>query len=162
MLKASKLFLFVAIPLLTFLLGIIVSWHIYEQVSENCQEILEPKKSNLEIQIIEQSRGIASWYGRPYHGRRAADGSIYDMEEMTVASRTLPLGSLVMIENLKNNRRAIATVTDRGPYVDGRIIDVSLAVAEALGIVQEGIAPVEVRRLRLIEFEPKPRLSNGD
>lgn len=149
--------------ILSFVLGMVVSWKVYESV-DRIQEWRKEDKSKpkFEIVIDKTEEGIASWYGKPHHGKRAADGSLFDMSEMTVASKSLPLGSLVMIENLKNGRRVIATVTDRGPYVDGRVIDVSLAVAEALGMVQEGIAPVEIKRLRLIEIESKPRLSGED
>jgi rare lipoprotein A len=161
--KFLKGFLIISAITISFLAGVVISWKIYESI--DLIKEWEPKnesKPKFEILTEKVEEGIASWYGEPYHGKQAADGSIYDMTKMTVASKSLPLGSLVMIENLKNGRRVIATVTDRGPYVDGRIIDVSLAVAKALGMIQEGIAPVEVRKLRLIEIEPKSKLSNGD
>lgn len=135
--------------LIAFCLGCIISWKIYESVKP--YESNEPINEKLDFEIvIEQiERGIASWYGHPFHQKRAADGSIFNMKEMTVASRTLPLGSLIIIENLKNGRKALATVTDRGPYVDGRVLDVSLAVAEVLGMVEQGVVPVEIKKIRL-------------
>ena len=161
--KFLRGFLIISAITISFLTGVIISWKIYESI-DRLKE-WEPKyesKPRFEILAEKVEEGIASWYGEHFHGKRTADGSIYDMTKMTVASKTLPLGSLVMIENLKNGRRVIATVTDRGPYVDGRIIDVSLAVAEALGMVQDGIAPVEITRLKLIEVESGPKLSKGD
>ena len=92
---------------------------------------------------------LASWYGEPYHGRRAADGSIYDMSRETVASRVLPLGTIVVLENTTNGRLAIARVTDRGPYVDGRALDVSHAIAVELGMVRDGLATLRMWAVRI-------------
>src|ERR1051325_6865801 len=69
--------------------------------------------------------GLASWYGHPYHGRVAANGEVYDMEQMTAAHRTLPFDTMVHVVNLANNKTVDLRITDRGPFVDGRIIDVS-------------------------------------
>jgi len=88
--------------------------------------------------------GIASWYGAPYHNRRASNGEIYDMRAMTAAHRTLPLGSIVRVTNLKTGSSAIVRITDRGPFIDGRIIDLSRSAAEKIGIVQRGTAEVRV------------------
>ncbi|MCS6954662.1 MAG: septal ring lytic transglycosylase RlpA family protein, partial [Bryobacteraceae bacterium] len=73
--------------------------------------------------------GIASWYGRPYHGRRAASGEIYDMEQLTAAHRTLPFGTWVLVRNLDNQRTVTVRIHDRGPFVEGRIVDLSRAAA---------------------------------
>jgi rare lipoprotein A (peptidoglycan hydrolase) len=98
-----------------------------------------------EIRTLYQGMTVlASWYGEPYHGRRAADGSIYDMSRETVASRVLPLGTIVVLENTANGRLAMARVTDRGPYVDGRALDVSHAIAVELGMVRDGLATVRM------------------
>lgn len=88
--------------------------------------------------------GIASWYGYPYHGRVAADGKIYDMARNTAAHRTLPLGTWVRVTNLDNSRFVDVRITDRGPFVDGRIIDLSRAAAQAIDVMGRGIAPVRV------------------
>ena len=88
--------------------------------------------------------GVASWYGHPYHGRRAASGEIYDMEQFTAAHRTLPFGSLVQVENLENGRRVQVRINDRGPFVEGRIIDLSRAAARALGMIGPGTARVRL------------------
>lgn len=91
--------------------------------------------------------GIASWYGVPYHGRRAANGEIYDMYKLTAAHRTLPFDTVLRITNLKNGMHTEVRITDRGPFVEGRIIDLSLGAARALDMVGAGIAPV---RLELV------------
>jgi rare lipoprotein A len=88
--------------------------------------------------------GLASWYGEPYHGRPTASGTRYDMWEMTAAHRTLPLGTKVHVVNLDNGREADVTINDRGPFVAGRILDLSRAAAEALGAVGPGVIPVRL------------------
>jgi rare lipoprotein A len=88
--------------------------------------------------------GLASWYGEPYHGRPTASGPRYDMNEMTAAHRTLPFGTLVRVTNLDNGRHATVLINDRGPFVAGRIIDLSRAGAEALESVGPGVVPVRL------------------
>jgi len=92
-------------------------------------------------------RGIASWYGRKFHGRRTSSGETYDMHRMTAAHRSLPLPSYVQVTNLDNGRRTVVRVNDRGPFHDNRIIDLSYAAARKLGIVRDGTGLVEVRAL---------------
>jgi rare lipoprotein A len=88
--------------------------------------------------------GVASWYGPPYAGRKGADGNVYDQHAMTAAHRTLPLGSMVRVTNLSTNQSAVVKITDRGPFVKGRIIDLSLAAAKATGLYRMGVARVRV------------------
>ena len=95
-------------------------------------------------QIRATETGLASWYGHPYHGRAAANGEIYDMEKLTAAHRTLPFGSWVRVTNLSNNRIVDVRIIDRGPFVDGRIIDLSHAAAEVIGSVGAGLAQVRL------------------
>ncbi len=90
---------------------------------------------------------MASWYGDPYHGRRAANGEIYDMERLTAAHRTLPFGTRVRVDNLDNETSVEVRINDRGPFVDGRIIDVSRAAARALRMIGPGTARVRVEIL---------------
>lgn len=92
--------------------------------------------------------GVASWYGAPFHGRRAANGTVYDQEAFTAAHKTLPLGTEVRVTNLANGRGALLRITDRGPFVAGRIIDVSRRAARRLGFVEKGLTRVRVRALR--------------
>ncbi len=91
-----------------------------------------------------REEGIASWYGRKFHGRRTSSGQVYDMYAMTAAHKTLPLPTLVRVTNLTNGRSVVVTVNDRGPFVRQRIIDLSYAAAEALEMVRQGTAPVEI------------------
>jgi rare lipoprotein A len=91
--------------------------------------------------------GIASWYGPPYHNRRGSDGKIYNMNAMTAAHRTLPLGSIVRVTNLKTGHWAIVRITDRGPFIEGRILDLSLAAAKKTDVARAGIAQVRVEVL---------------
>lgn len=92
-----------------------------------------------------KQKGLASWYGTKFHGNRASSGETYDMYAMTAAHKTLPLPTYVEVKNLKNGRKAIVKVNDRGPFHEGRIIDLSYAAATKLGVVATGTAPVEIR-----------------
>lgn len=91
-----------------------------------------------------KQQGIASWYGTKFHGRRTSSWEFYDMFAMTAAHKTLPLPSYVKVTNLENKRSAIVRVNDRGPFHDGRIIDLSYAAAHVLGVADKGTAPVEI------------------
>ena len=91
--------------------------------------------------------GIASWYGELFHGRRTANGEIYNMEALTAAHPTLPMPSLVRVANLQNGRSLVVRVNDRGPYAGGRAIDLSWAVASLLQIRRAGTAPVRMQYL---------------
>lgn len=93
--------------------------------------------------------GVASWYGHPYHGRPAANGEIYDMEKMTAAHRTLPFETMVRVVNLSNNKAVEVRITDRGPFVNGRIIDISHAAARAIDMIGPGTAMVRMEILRM-------------
>ena len=92
-------------------------------------------------------RGIASWYGRKFHGRKTSNGDTYDMFAMTAAHKTLPLPTKVKVTNLSNGKSVIVTVNDRGPFVDDRIIDLSYAAAKKLDLITHGTSQVEVRAL---------------
>lgn len=88
--------------------------------------------------------GIASWYGPGFHGKKTSSGEVYDMHRLTAAHKTLPLNSTVKVTNLKTRREVTVRVNDRGPFVDDRIIDLSLAAAKEIGLVSDGTAPVRV------------------
>ncbi len=90
-------------------------------------------------------RGIASWYGKKFHGRRTSSGEAYDMYAMTAAHKSLPLPTYVRVKNLENGREVTVRVNDRGPFVKNRIIDLSYAAASKLGVLEKGTAPVEIR-----------------
>lgn len=91
--------------------------------------------------------GIASWYGRDFHGRKTANGEVYDMDAMSAAHPTLPLPSYVRVTNLENNRSIVVRVNDRGPFKPGRIVDLSKRAAHQLGFLRQGTARVNVRYL---------------
>jgi len=91
--------------------------------------------------------GVASWYGDPFNGRRTSNGEVYDMHQMTAAHRTLPFGAIVRVTNLRNGKQTEVRITDRGPFVANRVIDLSLSAAQAIEMVGPGTAPV---RLELI------------
>lgn len=88
--------------------------------------------------------GLASWYGRKFHGRKTSNGETYNMYAMTAAHKTLPLGTSVRVHNLANGRQAVVRINDRGPFVQGRIIDLSYSAANKLGVVGPGTAPVKI------------------
>ena len=92
-------------------------------------------------------RGIASWYGPGFDGKRTASGEVYDMEDLTAAHKRLPFGTHVQVENLDNGLRTEVRINDRGPFVDDRIIDLSRAAARELDMIDEGIAQVRVTLL---------------
>jgi rare lipoprotein A len=92
-------------------------------------------------------QGIASWYGYPHHDRIAANGRRFDMHQLTAAHRTLPLGTRLRVTNLTNGRSVIVTITDRGPFVKNRVIDLSYAAAREIGMLSSGTAPVQLEIL---------------
>jgi rare lipoprotein A len=96
--------------------------------------------------------GLASWYGPPYHNRKGADGTVYDQNAMTAAHKTLPMGSMVRVTNLTNDQSVVVRITDRGPFIPGRIIDLSLAAAKATGVYRAGVVKVRVEA-----YLPAPR-----
>ena len=104
-------------------------------------------------------KGLASWYGKSFDGRQTASGERFSQHEMTAAHRTLPLGTKVMVENLKTGKRAEVRITDRGPYADPRrrIIDLSRAAADSIGMVEHGVGPV-----RVVVTEPAPVAQEAD
>jgi rare lipoprotein A len=111
------------------------------------------KRESKEVQF-----GVASWYGGEFHGRSTSSGEVYDMYQLTCAHNTLPLGTIVMVTNLENGRSLELKVNDRGPFVKERIIDVSYAAAQMLGMWEKGTTPVKVEVLSLA-IEPVQRFT---
>jgi rare lipoprotein A len=122
--------------------------------AEQSGEAKPPEISGEATEIASEAKpllvetGIASWYGAPYHNRRGSNGEIYDMLAMTAAHRTLPLGSMVRVTNPETGAFAIVRITDRGPFIEGRIIDLSQAAAKKIGLVQKGTAKVRLEVLK--------------
>ena len=101
-------------------------------------------KGDAQFDVGIKDRGVASWYGEQFHGKQAASGEVFDMEALTAAHRTMPLGSVVRVVNLANGKFLYVRITDRGPYVNGRILDLSRGAAVRLGMEQGGLAIVQV------------------
>jgi rare lipoprotein A len=101
--------------------------------------------------------GVASWYGIPYHGRQAANGEIYNMNELTAAHRTLPFGAIVKVTSLVSSASVTVRITDRGPFVDDRIIDLSRQAARQIDMIGPGIMKV---RLQVVDYGP-PRIAGA-
>ena len=99
-------------------------------------------ESGLDVGI--KDRGVASWYGEQFHGKLAANGEVFNMDALTAAHRTLPLGSMVRVVNLMNGKHVRVRINDRGPYVNGRILDLSYAAAAQLGMVDGGISVIQL------------------
>ncbi|HXJ87968.1 MAG TPA: septal ring lytic transglycosylase RlpA family protein [Candidatus Binatia bacterium] len=97
---------------------------------------------------LETETGLASWYGPPYHNRRGSNGEVYNMHAMTAAHRTFPLGSIVRVTNVKTGSTALVRITDRGPFIPGRIVDLSLAAAHKVDVWQPGVAQVKVELMQ--------------
>ena len=94
--------------------------------------------------------GYASWYGPKFHYRKTANGELFNMFKHTAASRTFPLGTYVLVYNLENGKFTVVRINDRGPYVDGRIIDLSMAAADDIGMLRKGVAKVLVIPLKCL------------
>jgi rare lipoprotein A len=103
----------------------------------------EPLKSHVGF----TQEGVASWYGKDFHGKKTSNGETYDMHAMTAAHKTLPLGVFVKVKNKENGRETVVRVNDRGPFVKNRIIDLSYSAAKTLGVDAKGTAPVRIEAL---------------
>ena len=101
-------------------------------------------KGRADLDVSMKERGIASWYGEDFHGWMTANGEIYDMEALTAAHRTLPLGTAILVTNVENGKQVRVRINDRGPYLYGRVLDLSLAGARALDMVDSGVAAVQI------------------
>ena len=97
------------------------------------------------------AEGNASWYGIPFHGRHASNGEIYDMHKLTAAHRTLPFDTMVRVTNLTNGKSTVVRITDRGPFIENRIIDLSMAAAREIESIGPGVVPVRLEILSAID-----------
>ena len=110
------------------------------------------------VVATETQEGVASWYGSEFQGQPTASGTTFDMEGMTCAHRDLPLGTRIMVTNLRNSRKLILEVTDRGPFVGKRVLDVSMAAARRLGFLGAGLTPV---RIQVISYPDNTLISQN-
>ncbi len=110
-----------------------------------CAETRQPAKpAAASPEPTKRIVGLASWYGQRHQGRPTASGEAYDMNRLTAAHRTFPFGTRLRVTNVENGRSVVVRVNDRGPHVPGRILDLSLGAAKALGMVGEGVGRVEI------------------
>jgi len=123
------------------------SWNLFG-LDESTQPSIDGLRADMGT--FEQ-RGMASWYGKGFHGRKTANGERFDMRAMTAAHPSLPLDSWVLVRNLSNNKVAVVRINDRGPYHGNRILDLSYAAAKRLNFVNHGATQVEIRRLSRTE-----------
>jgi rare lipoprotein A len=105
--------------------------------------------NNSIIKYVDKGEMTASWYGRKFHGRKTANGEVYNQMAFTAAHKNLRFGTLLRVTNPDNNQSVIVRINDRGPYIRGRELDLSKASASALGLVQKGVAKVRVEQLAL-------------
>ena len=122
-----------------------------EATSDLAEPVLPPLAHPLATET-----GLASWYGPPYHNRRGSNGEVYNMHAMTAAHRTYPLGSIVRVTNIKTGSTALVRITDRGPFIRGRILDLSLAAAKQIDVYQPGVAEVKVELMQSGAFQDSP------
>ena len=119
----------------------------YSRTGNNVYTVFGVTYVPLSSPVGYREKGIASWYGKKFHGRRTSSGETYNMYAMTAAHKTLPLPTYVEVTNLKNNRKVIVKVNDRGPFIDGRIIDLSYTAAKELDLIGPGTGPVLVEAI---------------
>ncbi|PID75928.1 MAG: septal ring lytic transglycosylase RlpA family lipoprotein [Deltaproteobacteria bacterium] len=105
-------------------------------------------------------RGYASWYGGSFHGRATSSGETYDMHAMTAAHKTLPMNTMLLVKNIENGRQAVVRINDRGPFVQGRIIDLSHKAAQLLGVTAKGVAKVQITSLKQKSDKPSATIDN--
>lgn len=119
-------------------------------------EVFGQRYYTLKSSVGFRERGVASWYGKKFHGRRTSSGETYDMYQMTAAHKSLPLPTYVKVTNLENGRSATLKVNDRGPFHDNRVIDLSYAAAVKLGVAEKGTAFVEVEAVSARSASTRP------
>lgn len=137
-------------PALPRALGVVLTVLLSSGVFGGCAS--PPKRTTpvpgYEEQLQPAERGLASWYGEAYRGKTTASGEKFNPDKLTAAHRTLRFGTIAEVRNLQNNRTVVVQITDRGPFIKGRVIDLSEAAARQLGMIKAGVVPVEVRLLR--------------
>lgn len=127
----------------------------WERPYEVFGERYEPMRGDAHAGFVEE--GLASWYGKDFHGRKTSNGEVYDMHGRTAAHKTLPLGVYVRVRNLANGKESICRINDRGPFVRGRVIDLSYTMAQELEVVGPGTAPVRIEALGFQEMDAAGR-----
>ena len=144
-------FIFVLIALVGFTL-VVNEEKISEPVATNDAASVENETIVADPSLVEyQNMGTmrASWYGPGFHGRKTANGERYDQMSFTAAHKSLKFGTLLKITNLRNHKSVVVRINDRGPYIDGRDLDLSKAAALSLGMVKRGVAKIKVEEIKI-------------
>lgn len=149
------IFIFVLIALVGFTL-VVNDEKVNEPVASddavaNVEESITADRSLVEYVDLGKMR--ASWYGPGFHGQKTANGERYDQMSFTAAHKSLKFGTLLKITNLKNNKSVVVRVNDRGPYIEGRDLDLSKAAALSLGMVKRGVAKIKVEEIKIAGLE---------
>ncbi|MEK6742140.1 MAG: septal ring lytic transglycosylase RlpA family protein [Nitrospirota bacterium] len=118
-----------------------------QKATQKPYTVLGKRYEPLKTHVGFSQEGIASWYGKDFHGKKTSNGEVYDMHAMTAAHKTLPLGVFVRVRNRDNGQETVVRVNDRGPFVKNRIIDLSYSAAKKLGVDVKGTAPVRIEAL---------------
>lgn len=106
-----------------------------------------PAQANDKVEALQTITGSASWYGGKFHGRTTANGERYNMNELTAAHKTLPFGTKVRVTNARTGKAVVVRINDRGPFVGKRVIDLSRGAAQAVGMINQGVAQVKLEVL---------------
>jgi len=148
---AKILFVLVLVALVGFTLVVnedkITEPIVTENVVSVEEEIITADRSLVEF--VDKGSMKASWYGPGFHGRKTANGEVYDQMSFTAAHKSLKFGTLLKITNLKNNKSVVIRINDRGPYIHGRDLDLSKAAALELGMVRKGVAKIKVEEIKI-------------
>ncbi len=119
-----------------------------DEEQEKAAEAKEAASIPADAKPLFEQTGLASWYGPPFHNRQSSNGEIYNMHSFTAAHRTLPLGTIIRVTNVKTGNSAIVRITDRGPFIQGRILDLSLAAAKKVDVWRAGVTTVHIEVLK--------------
>jgi len=148
---AKVLFTLVLVALVGFTLVVNEDKITEPGVTENAVSVEEETISadRSLVEFVDKGNMKASWYGPGFHGRKTANGEVYDQNSFTAAHKSLKFGTLLKITNLKNNKSVVIRINDRGPYIHGRDLDLSKAAALELGMVRKGVAKIKVEEIKI-------------
>ncbi|OGU35985.1 MAG: hypothetical protein A2068_13320 [Ignavibacteria bacterium GWB2_35_6b] len=123
-----------------------------DEFDENEITVLANEKRTFDVDLINKGKMVASWYGPKFHGNLTANGEVYDQMAMTAAHKTLPFGTILKLTNQKNGKIVLVRINDRGPFIQGRQLDLSKSAAAALGMIHKGVVKVKVEELVMNDF----------
>ena len=123
-----------------------------DEFDENEITVLANEKRTFDVDLINKGKMVASWYGPKFHGNLTANGEVYDQMAMTAAHKTLLFGTILKLTNQKNGKIVLVRINDRGPFIQGRQLDLSKSAAAALGMIHKGVVKVKVEELVMNDF----------